>query len=73
MPDASADKSPRCLVTTNMQISSVGDMSATRRRHVADLILLHQVFVESVLGHLDKVSMIVKTVSAVSATGRRRC
>ena len=32
-----------------------------RRGHVADLILYHEVFVETVLGHLDKVSMFVKT------------
>ena len=54
-------------------LSSVGDMSPTRRGHVADLIFHHEVFVETVLGHLDKVSMLVKTVSDVSATCRRRC
>ena len=54
-------------------LGSVGDTSPTRRGHVADLILHHEVFVETVLGHLDKVSMLVKTVSDVSATRRRRC
>ena len=55
------------------RLDGVADTSPTRRGHVGDLILVHQVFVESVLGHLDKVSMLVKTVSDVSATVLGHC